>query len=61
MTNLSDTILVSISFSEKDKGVLIVGRQRKNQSIEIVNAFQGEEALDLYKKLVTKKEKNHES
>lgn len=61
MTNLSDTILVSISFSEKDNGVLIVGRQRKNQSIEIINAFQGEEALELYKKLVTKKEQNHES
>ena len=58
MTNLSDTLLVSISFSEKDKGVLVVGRKRKNQSVEIVNAFQGEEALELYKKLVTKKEKN---
>ena len=61
MTNLSDTLLVSISFSEKDKGVLVVGRKRKNQSMEIVNAFQGEEALELYNKLVTKKEKNHES
>ena len=61
MTNLSDTLLVSISFSEKDKGVLVVGRKRKNQSIEIVNAFQGDEALGLYKKLVTKKEKNNES
>ena len=61
MTNLSDTLLVSISFSDKDTGVLVVGRKRKNGSIDIVNAFQGEEALDLYKKLVTKKEKNHES
>lgn len=58
MTNLSDTLLVSISFYEKDKGVLVVGRKRKNQSAEIVNAFQGEEALELYKKLVTQKEKN---
>ena len=61
MTNLSDTLLVSISFSDKDTGVLVVGRKRKNQSIEIINAFQGEEALDLYKKLVTKKESKHES
>lgn len=61
MTNLSDALLVSISFSEKDKGVLVVGRQRKNHSLEIVNAFQGEEALELYKKLVTKKEQKHES
>ena len=61
MTNLSDTLLVSISFSDKDTGVLIVGRKRKNQSIDIINAFQGEEALGLYKKLVTQKEKNNES
>ena len=56
MANLSDTLLVSIEFSDKDTGVLVVGRKRKNQSVEIVNAFQGEEALELYKKLVTKKE-----
>lgn len=58
MANLSDTLLVSIEFSDKDTGVLVVGRKRKNQSVEIVNAFQGEEALELYKKLVTKKEAN---
>lgn len=61
MTNLSDTLLVSISFSDKDTGVLVVGRKRKNQSIDIINAFKGEEALELYKKLITQKEKNHES
>ena len=61
MTNLSDTLLVSISFSDKDTSVLVVGRKRKNESIDIVNAFQGDEALELYKKLVTQKEKNHES
>lgn len=60
MTNLSDTLLVSISFSDKDTGVLVVGRKRKNQSIEIVNAFQGDEALELYKKLVAQKEKSNE-
>ena len=59
MTNLSDALLISISFSDKDTGVLVVGRKRKNQSVEIVNAFQGEEALELYKKLVTQKEKNN--
>ncbi len=58
MANLSDTLLVSIEFSDKDTGVLVVGRKRKNQSVKIVNAFQGEEALELYKKLVTKKEAN---
>ena len=61
MTNLSDTLLVSISFSDKDTGVLVVGRKRKNQSIDIINAFKGEEALELYKKLITQKEQNNES
>lgn len=61
MVNLSDTLLVGISFSDKDTGVLVVGRKRKNQSIEIINAFQGGEALELYKRLVTQKEKNNES
>lgn len=36
--------------------VLIVGRKRMNESIEIINAFQGEEATELYTKLITKKE-----
>lgn len=57
--NISDTILVSIDFHNQDTGVLIVGRKRPNQSVEIINAFQGEEALKLYEKLVTKKEKKN--
>lgn len=61
MADLLDTLLVSISFSDKDTGVLVVVRKRQDQSVAIVNAFQGEEALELYKKLVTQKEKNHES
>ena len=40
MTNISDTILVSIDFHNPDTEVLI-------------------EALELYKKLVSKKEKNN--
>lgn len=31
----------------------------REECIEIVNAFQGDEALELYKKLVTQKEKNN--
>lgn len=53
-----DSILVSVSFSDKDTGVLIVGRKRINQSPEVINAFQGKEAVELYNKLITKKEEN---
>ena len=52
-----DTILVSVNFANNDdEGVLIVGRKRMNQSVEVINAFQGKEAKELYKKLITKKD-----
>lgn len=52
--NISDTILVSVDFTNGvDTGVLVVGRKRPNQSVEIINAFQGKEAKDLYLKLIT--------
>ena len=53
-----DSILVSVDFLNKDgTGVLIVGRKRMNQSVDLINAFQGDEARELYEKLVTKKKK----
>ena len=58
---ITDTILVGVDFSHgRDVGVLIVGRKRPNQSVEIINAFQGAEAEELYSKLVTKKETNND-
>lgn len=52
-----DTILIGVDFANNDStGVLIVGRKRMNQSVEIINAFQGEEAEELYKRLTTKKD-----
>lgn len=57
MKDLSDVLLCSIDF-EGDHGVLIVGRQNlKTGSLDIVNAFQGEEAMELYTKLMTKPER----
>lgn len=55
MTKISDTLLVAIDFHDPDHGVLVVGRKMPGQAVKIVNAFQDEEALELYKKLVTKK------
>ena len=58
MELLNDCILVSIDFTHGgDADVLIVGRKLFGESVDIINAFQGEEARELYKKLVTKKEK----
>ena len=39
-----DCLLVSIS-----NDILVVGRKTKGQFPEIINAFQGEEAKELYK------------
>lgn len=52
----NDSVIVSWDFSHgKDAGVLIVGRQVDGQ-VEIINAYQGEEAKSLYQKLVFLKE-----
>ena len=59
-TKVNECLLVSVEFTQgEDAGVLIVGRQ-KNGKIDIVNAFHGQEAIDIYKKLITvnKKEVN---
>ena len=57
----ADTILVGWDYSKgNDTSVLIVGRKRPNQSVEIINAFKGKEAEELYLKLTTVKEKKDE-
>lgn len=49
----SGSVIVSWDFSNgKDIGILIVGHQQ-NGKVNIINAFQGEEAETLYKKLTT--------
>ena len=51
---IQDTILISVDFTNgEDLSVMIVGRKRPNQTVEIINALQGKEAEDLYSKLVT--------
>ena len=48
----TDSVIVSWDFSHgKDVGVLIVGKQEKGK-VEIINAYQGEEAKEIYQKLV---------
>ena len=50
---VAESVIVSVDFSHgKESGILIVGRQTGG-TVTIVNAFQGEEAEELYKKLIT--------
>lgn len=55
INNITDSIIIGYNQSESDNTVLIVGRKRPKQSVEIINAFQGEEAKELYERLITKK------
>lgn len=51
---VTDSILVSIDFDMQggpDTTVLIVGKKKKGEAVDILNAFQGEEAMELYRKL----------
>ena len=50
-----DTLVVSFSCqTNEDVSVLVIGRKKMNESVEIINAFQGEDAVKLYKKLLEK-------
>lgn len=56
LKKLPDTLLVSIDFgSNVNESVLLVGRKHPNQAVDIINAFKGKEAIDIYDKLVTQK------
>lgn len=51
--NEVDALLVTY---DPEHMILLVGRKKPNQAAEILNAFQGEDALYIYKRLLTKKE-----
>lgn len=56
LPSTTESLLIGYDFTHgKDKSVLIVGRKTKGVAVEIINAFQGEEAEELYLRLVTKK------
>lgn len=53
----TDALLVGFDFTNgKDHGVLIVGRKNKGELVDIVNAFQDEEAKRIYDILTTRKD-----
>lgn len=55
MNKENGSIIASWDFSKGiDVGVLIIAKQERGKNVEIVNAFQGQEAYDLMKKLTGK-------
>lgn len=55
--NTYGSVIVSWDFSHgKDVGVLLVGKKEPGKPVEVINAFQGKEAEELYLKLMTRKD-----
>ena len=55
MDKLTGAYVVSWDFTHgKDAGILLVGNKHGGK-MDVINAFQGEEAYELYKKLTTQK------
>lgn len=51
------SLIVGFDFSNKGgNGTLIVGIKPPGKAAEIINAFQGQEAIDIYNILTTRKE-----
>lgn len=54
MSGINKSFIVGVDFADNgDTGVLTVGEQ-KNGKVNIINAFQGQDAFEIYKKLTTK-------
>lgn len=53
MSNV-DTILISFNPCDSNGNeLLLVGRKDERKPVDVINAFQGEEAVELYNKLIT--------
>ena len=51
--NIHGSLLVGYSFGEEGGNpVLIVGKKTPKHAAEVINAFEGDEAIELYKRLV---------
>ena len=51
---VTDSILVAVDFDMKGgpyTAILLVGKKKKGETIDILNTFHGEEAMELYRKL----------
>lgn len=56
MDNANGALIVSWDFSNgDDSAFMLVGHKKPGEDVKVINVFQGQEALDIYKKLTTKK------
>ena len=47
---MANVLLVSF---DPDSNLLLVGKKKPNETFDILNAFQGEKAVDVYNLLIT--------
>ena len=52
---INESVIVSVDIHSSDRAIMIIGSQ-KNNKMDIVNAIQGEEAIELWERLTKKKE-----
>ena len=56
MSKKTGSLIIGYDFSkDENNGVLIVGKRTKGQNTDIVNAFQGKEAKEIFEKLIAVK------
>lgn len=58
---MASSLLVAYEEGENGVAVLLVGKKQPNGAAKIINAFQDEEATELWNKLRTRKEKSDEN
>ena len=57
---LTDSVIVSFDCSNgMDKSVLVVGHKTQGEVVKIINAFQGKEAEDLWRRLTYREDKKN--
>ena len=52
---MENHIIIRVDSSKNDNFIMTVGRIRRDHHIDVVNIFQGDEAKELYEKLITNK------
>lgn len=58
MSKTTDSVIVAYDFTNGvDKALLLVGKKNPKQAADVINAFTGKEAEELWLKLTTIKEK----
>ena len=52
---INESVIVSVDIHSDDRAIMIVGSQ-KNNRMDIINAIQGDEVIELWNRLTKKKE-----